>query len=326
MTKQCEGCGSFLQLEHLEKEGYVQSLDHTLCERCFRIRNYNEYKSIVKDNQEFISLLKKVDATGDLVLFVVDTLQMQREIAEIAKMLHNPILLVLTKKDLLPHTMHHDRLLEEIDRFGISYVDKIMISSRNNDHFDALYEMILKYKKSQNVYVVGLTNAGKSTMMNQLIYHYGEVKKEITTSMLSSTTMNFIAVPISDQLTLIDTPGILDRGNMVDVVDYKTLKKMTPKVEIKPRTYQIKENQSHVIEDLVRIDYMKDNNVTYYIANPLQITRYYKQIDHLKHLCCREIKVGNRQDIVISGFGFIKLMKACIVNERVLVYTRDALI
>ena len=46
----CKGCGSILQNENVNLEGYVTKLDSTLCERCFRIKNYGDYKKIEKDN------------------------------------------------------------------------------------------------------------------------------------------------------------------------------------------------------------------------------------------------------------------------------------
>ena len=39
----CTGCGAVLQNIDTTKEGYVVNLDNKLCERCFRIKNYNEY-------------------------------------------------------------------------------------------------------------------------------------------------------------------------------------------------------------------------------------------------------------------------------------------
>ena len=89
-----------------------------------------------------------------------------------------------------------------------------------------MLEKIKQYQKSNRVYVVGFTNAGKSTMMNQLIYHYSDIDQKITTSMLPSTTLKEIEVPITSELTLIDTPGILEEGSILDRVDPKLLKKI----------------------------------------------------------------------------------------------------
>ncbi len=330
MTKYCEGCGAVLQTTDRNIEGYVSDMEHTLCERCFRIRNYNDYKSIAKDNTEFMTLLEKINETNDLVVLVVDLMHIHPDIQKIACALHNPLLLVLTKRDLLPRTTYDSKLLQYVDRFQIPFVDKVMISSRKNDHMDELYEKIQKYQTSPNVYVVGLTNAGKSTMLNQMIYNYSDVKREITTSMLPSTTMNFITIPISEGLTFIDTPGILDQGNMLEYIDYPTMKKVVPRSEIRPRTYQIKDAQTHVIDSLLRVDYKTQNSVTYYISNVLKVERYYKNTDRLQELERHEITVCEREDVVISGFGFIKIMKPCKLTlftlKGVSVYTRDSLI
>ena len=73
MTK-CLGCGAILQNTDKDKEGYVKDLNKTLCERCFRIRNYSEYKFTNKDNEYYLSILKKIEETNDLVVLVTDFL------------------------------------------------------------------------------------------------------------------------------------------------------------------------------------------------------------------------------------------------------------
>ena len=55
----CEGCGALLQNVDKLKEGYTTNLDNPLCNRCFRIRHYNDYQLIEKDNDYYISILKK---------------------------------------------------------------------------------------------------------------------------------------------------------------------------------------------------------------------------------------------------------------------------
>ena len=41
----CIGCGSILQDTDKNKDGYVLDINDKLCQRCFRIRYYNEYKT-----------------------------------------------------------------------------------------------------------------------------------------------------------------------------------------------------------------------------------------------------------------------------------------
>ena len=99
MTKYCEGCGAVLQTTDRNIEGNASDMEHTLCERCFRIRNYNDYKSIAKDNTEFMTLLEKINETNDLVVLVVDLMHIHPDIQKIDCALHNPLLLILTRQD-----------------------------------------------------------------------------------------------------------------------------------------------------------------------------------------------------------------------------------
>ena len=304
----CQGCGVLCE--------------NNLCERCFRIKHYNDYKVVSKTNEDFIPMLKNISQSGDLVLLVVDLFNIGN-LSLIRKYLKNDILLVLTKRDLLPRSVSFDKLFNY--DYGIDYIDKIIISSNKNYNFDELLSKINKYRKSDNVYVVGFTNAGKSTMINKLIYNYSDNKTEITTSPLPSTTLNTIEIKLNE-FTLIDTPGLLSDGDIVNYVSGNELKKIIPKKEIKPITYQVKGNQTIVVDNYLLIE-ANDIDLTFYMSNNLKIDRYYKKIStNLK----KHIIEVNNNDIVVKGLCFIKTNKKSILNvytlDNVLVFTRDSLI
>lgn len=323
----CVGCGAILQNTDITKEGYTKSLDKNLCERCFRIKNYGDYKFIPKNNNEFIDILRDVNNTNDLVLLVVDLFSISNKIEEITKHLGNDIILVLTKRDVLPLSLKDEKLLEYKNKLNIKTVDQVIISSNKNYNLDELFEKINKYKKSNNVYVVGYTNAGKSTLINKLIYNYSELDSDITTSILPSTTLNTIEIKLNDNLVLFDTPGILDDNNIFNYVDAKKLKRILPSREIKPITYQIKNKQYIYIDEFAIIE-SSSNNLTLFFSNQLKIDRFYKEKPN--KLCKHVINVSDNQDIVISGLGFIKATKSekivIYTIDNVEVYTRDSLI
>ena len=52
MIKKCQGCGVILQSEDIKKEGYVDIIDKDVCERCFKLTNYGEYKEVTLTNSE----------------------------------------------------------------------------------------------------------------------------------------------------------------------------------------------------------------------------------------------------------------------------------
>lgn len=325
----CLGCGAILQSSNVSEVGYVRNIndDKLLCERCFRIKNYGDYKVVIKSNSEFIDILKNINKTDDLVVLVVDIFNLNNNLSIIRDYLDNDILLVLTKRDLLPRSISDEKLLKYIERYKLNVIDGLVISSNKNYHFDDLFMLVNKYKKSKDVYVVGFTNAGKSTMINKIIYNYSSDLREVTTSILPSTTLNTLCIKINDDLNIIDTPGILVDGSFFDKVDVKTLKKIIPKTEIKPISYQVKGRQYITINDFVKID-LCDVNIVMYMSKSLNIKRYYKDVD-LNNLVKHHVMVNNN-DIVINGLGFIKVFGTGYIDiytiDGVLVYTRDSLI
>ena len=174
MTKKCSGCGAIFQSLDSNLEGYIKEENITksdICERCFRIKNYGDYKFINKNNIDFINILKNINLTNDLVVLVIDLFSINKDIVNITKYLKNDILLVFTKKDILPLKVSDEKLLAYNEKLKIKCIDSIVISSNKNYSFDSLIDKINMHKKSNNVYVVGYTNAGKSTMINKLIYN-----------------------------------------------------------------------------------------------------------------------------------------------------------
>ena len=322
----CIGCGAVLQNSDVSKEGYIKN-NGNLCERCFRIKHYNEYKQVSKTNEDFIPILKDINNTKDLVVLVLDLFNLPQNLDIITNNINNEVLLVLTKRDILPKSIYDENINKYIDNYKLNYVDKIIISSLKNYNFDLLLEKINKYKKSKNVYVVGFTNAGKSTMINHLIKNYSNLDLEITTSILTSTTLNTIEVPLLDDLTLLDTPGILESGNIIDYLDNSLIKKIIPKKEIKPITYQIKNKQTILIDNICNLE-VSNTNLTIYMSNSLNIKRVYKEINNYNK---RKIVIDKKNtDIVILGLGFIRIMEPCIIyldiDEKVKVFTRKSLI
>lgn len=59
--------------------------------------------------------------------------------------------------------------------------------------------------------------------------NYSEFDCDLTVSVLPSTTLNKISIKLSDDLNLIDTPGLIDRGNIINYVDFSIMKNNTTK-------------------------------------------------------------------------------------------------
>ena len=331
--KKCLGCGVTLQDENVLLEGYTVNLENDLCQRCFRLKNYGEYQSTTRTNEEYTEILENVGKTKDLVIYVTDLLNIEQDLFNIREFLPNKILLVLNKRDVIPKSVKDEKIINYFKEKYDFFVDIVVVSSEKNINIDLLLRRIKFFQVTKNVYVCGQTNAGKSSLINRLIKNYSESKQELTISPIPSTTLDSITIEINDYLTIIDTPGLIDEESITNYVSEKELKSINPKKEIKPRTYQIRAGQSLLIGDFVRLDYVEGekNSFTLYMSNNIKIKRISSlRNDSLKNLSKRTYQLPFNQDIVIKGLGFVKIVNRGVVdiylNQRVGTFLRDNLI
>lgn len=324
MIKKCLGCGVILQTTYTNKEGYVDNIDKEVCERCFKLKNYGEYKEVTLDNETYKQILSEIPKDS-LIVYMTSLLNINLDHIKDFK----NVIIVLTKKDLLPKSVKDYKLIDYISRLADNYLDIEIISSVKNYNLDSLMSKIKKYSTNKEVYFVGMTNSGKSTLINKLIKNYSTKEEQITTSMYPSTTLNKIELNIDD-LKIIDTPGLLSSRSILNNLSTKEIKKITPKKEIKPRSYQLKGKGSLVIEDYIRIDYYSDNNITIYIANNLNINKMTHNNIKLRDTNKYTFNLSENKDIVIEDLCFIKFTKECNIDiyspYQVNIYERDNLI
>ena len=282
------------------------------------MKNYGEYQVVTKSNDEYLKILKSVGETKDLVLYITDLLNLEENIEEIRNIIPNKMILVLNKKDVLPKSVKEEKLINYLKEKNIEFEEVIVVSVNKNINIDYLLKRIKYYQTSKNVYVVGHTNAGKSSLINKLISNYSDNTQELTMSPLPSTTLNLVKIDINDHLTLIDTPGLVDNGSILNRVDASMVKKISPKKEIKPRTYQLRKNQSIIIEDLVRIDYVEGekNSFTLFVSNDLKVKRLLNLFnnDELKDKNKLTYEVKYDEDLVINGLGFVKIVNKGVID------------
>lgn len=310
MSKKCLGCGVVLQDENLKKEGYTTNIENDICQRCFRLKNYGECQMVVKSNEEYKEILQEIGKTKDLVIYVVDVLNIEEKLEDVQELLPNNLILVINKRDVIPRSVKDEKIINYLKEKYPFFNDVLVISSNKNYNIDYLLKRIKYYQTSKSVYVVGHTNAGKSTLINKLIKNYSDSTQELTISNLPSTTLNTVTIDINEHLKIIDTPGLIDNGSITNYIDDKMLKKICPRKEIKPKTYQLRRGQSIIIEDLFRLDYVEGerNSFTIYMSNDLKVKRVFSSRHKQLHdLYKTTYHLSFNQDLVIKGLGFIKI-------------------
>jgi len=80
---------------------------------------------------------------------------------------------------------------------GLRPIDVALLSAKTNQSVDDLLKLIDKHRGNRDVYVVGVTNVGKSTLINQIVRQNTGVKDLITTSRFPGTTLDKIELPNS---------------------------------------------------------------------------------------------------------------------------------
>lgn len=219
----CIGCGAILQVTDKKTPGYTpeSALKKGLesgqlyCQRCFRLRHYNEIAPVDISDDDFRKLLSQISDSNSLVVYVVDMFDFN---GSLIPGLHrfigdNPVLLVGNKEDVFPKSIKRHRMKEwlrqQAKANGILPEDVVITSAKNASSVEALFNAVEKLRKSRDVYVVGVTNVGKSTLINSLIAIRNGIKDVITTSRFPGTTLDRIEIPFDDHSNLIDTPGII---------------------------------------------------------------------------------------------------------------------
>lgn len=324
MNKKCIGCGIELQDIDSTKEGYVVSIDDSICQRCFRLRNYNEYQKTERDNKDYLEVINLIK-DDDLVVYVTSLLDISLDYIDSFK----NVIVVLTKRDILPKSVKDEKLVSYVkNRYNC--LEVVVVSAVKNYNLDGLFEIVKRYSKNNNAYIIGKTNSGKSTLINKLIKNYASLESEITSSMYPSTTLDKIVIKI-ENLSIIDTPGLVNGNSIINYIDNDILKRITIKKEIKPKTYNLVGKGSILIDELLRIDYSTlGSSMTIYINNGINVRFLGK--DNKKKLEGKKyyFNLDSKKDIVISDLCFIKFTKEIELNiysdNEILIYERDNLI
>jgi ribosome biogenesis GTPase YqeH len=345
--RRCPGCGVILQTIDEKLPGYVPNKhvdrhEVVLCQRCFKLQHYGEdiapKESFLFD--DFYQILIKAKKDQASIIWVLDILNFETtlsmELLNAVKGLK--VYFIATKRDLLPKTIQNKKLETYIQQFLESMhmpFEKIIIaSSKTNQAMDDIKTMIAEDNQGKDLYVIGATSSGKSSLINTYLKHFSnQTKKLITTSPFPGTTLRVIEIPLNDQQTIYDTPGYVANHSMLAKVEKEVIKTMMPKVEIKPMSFRLGAKDALAIGGLVRLDVLsgKKEFVYTFFANPITYQKmqvlkadesFFKMIEkkQLKPISKSYSKMADfttieftlptkgRIDLAISGYGWLNFL------------------
>ncbi|RRJ66855.1 ribosome biogenesis GTPase YqeH [Paenibacillus oralis] len=338
----CSGCGITLQSEAQDKPGYVPSgalaKEPVICQRCFRIKNYNESSSVTVEQDEFLRLLAQIGSKKALVIHIVDLFDFQGSvISGLQRFIgNNPVLLAVNKIDLLPKVTNWNKVRNWVQKeakdMGLKVEDVVLCSAKQNSGFDRLLEAVAAHRGDRDVYVVGATNVGKSSLINRLIRDYSDLEQELTVSRYPGTTLDMVHIPLDDGREIIDTPGIVYPSRYSEMVAPGDLGVILPEKPLKPAVYQLNEGQTLFFGGFGRFDFVQGDrqSFTCFVSGRVPIHRTKlaradelfaehagemlappsrENLDKLPAWTRHEFRVdkGSSSDLFISGLGWIKI-------------------
>lgn len=286
MTK-CKGCGITLQTENKNDVGYTPDIKNELCERCFKLKNYNVLTNtgVKIDNEKLIEKINKLDV---FVFFLTDFINLDNSVIEYYKKIKSKKVMILTKADIIPRNIKYNKLIENIKDLYEIREDIILTSSKKKLNISTITNLCLENK---NVIFVGFTNAGKSSLINSL------TGSDITVSNSQNTTQELIKLNVHG-VTIYDAPGLMDDVNRENI----------PKSSINPRSYQLP-GKHYLSINGIKLNIKENSNFTIYVGNEVEILR---RKEHENVEC--NIIVPKNSDVVLKGLGFIKFSNTTLIS------------
>ncbi|MFW6285443.1 MAG: ribosome biogenesis GTPase YqeH [Bacillota bacterium] len=358
----CIGCGGILQNTDKDKPFYtpktIEEGKEIYCQRCYRMRHYGEVIPTQLDEDDYRSVLDAIDPEA-LIVKVIDLFDIEGSIIpSIGKIpASGKVFIVANKRDVLPKNVRDSKIAHTVKKvladYGIKAQDVVIVSAKKNWNIDTLLDRMAKAASGRDIYLVGATNAGKSTLLNHMIQATAERSvNPITTFYAPGTTQGFIPIPFEEN-TLYDTPGLFKSNHLNRMLSAKAQKAVQPKGEIKPIVYQLEVNQTIFIGALARIDFIRGlpSSFIFYVSPDVTVHRT-KMINadqfYDKHAGSSltppydderipsfkvhqfPLQRETKTDIVIPGLGFVSVKGTGIIRlytpEGITAYQREALI
>jgi len=258
-----------------------QQFRNLICQRCFMLKHYREVIAVQVPIQQFRpKLTERLNNRRALVIKIIDIFDFSGSFIENFHEVvgpKNPVIVLANKMDLLPKGWTEERVrtwvkknIEQLDPLLENVVGVHLISSKRNEGVERFLQTVDRYRKDRDIYVLGCSNSGKSTLINLLInQHRGFINPKVdiqmpTVSPVPGTTINFLAIPTKGGGFIYDTPGILNRYQLINYLTPQEVQLTLPSRPIKPANYFIMPGKSLFLGGVGRIDYVEGGGRMYF--------------------------------------------------------------
>lgn len=311
MSRKCMGCGSVFQSEDSKKQGYVRQEklnDAVYCERCFRLKHYHERKleSLSISNED---ILKCAERYSCPIYYFIDLLNLSEESIRLFRRISGVKFLVLTKIDYIPKSISISNIMSRIRLIYDVHEEIIPVSIHRDGTMNHFWNHISSHSFSQVVFL-GMTNVGKSSLLNQLSFLKSNVESPILVSEMPNTTREFISWKIQD-ITIYDAPGFsYEHAYDGDLQFSSAFKKW-----MHPITHSLKKDARLYFHSSFTLQQdCVQNYVTFYGSNEYVMEKLYRDIPEFTYE--ETICFNDFQDLVFPGVGFFQFRSGANVTIR----------
>ncbi|RCI02537.1 hypothetical protein CU098_011589 [Rhizopus stolonifer] len=303
----------------------IERQERQVCQRCYHLQHQNtpttdSSPAFLKASQQYGSLEFLKTKRDPLIVAVLDVTDLPSSLGDLPSLLaSNPgarILLAANKVDILPASARRheqrirDWILHHVKSLGLptqQIRSVTLISAKKGWGVPSLMRKIDQEKRpTDDVYLVGCTNVGKSALVNQFMSQIRgsldsagrqlksqlKAQYKITSSAVPGTTMGTIKVPlhalgmthsddhweskrfVTRDRYLIDTPGIINDHQLIHQLPFTEQKKLVNQKELNPLTFRLEPGKSLLLKPLVRIDLIE-------ASDPVLMTLFSPLAPHL---------------------------------------------
>ncbi|WP_339020147.1 ribosome biogenesis GTPase YqeH [Spiroplasma endosymbiont of Atherix ibis] len=248
--KKCIGCGKQFQNTNDKQPGFSLNIEkQDLCLRCFKIKYYNKLVEQEINDQDFINIIDEINSTTKKIryYYVVDIFDLPgSRLTWLEKLISKKEVVILVNKiDLFPKSVKKLKIFNYINKFfedsPIRNSKIILTSSIKQDYVYSLVNELKSVEYDQ--YIVGISNAGKSSLINACLKLNKQIPS-IITSKYVNTTLDKIKINFTENNFVYDTPGLVKHNHIAIATAPNYWYFFFFQKEIKQVTYQLNAGQS----------------------------------------------------------------------------------
>lgn len=330
----CQGCGARFQNEDPKGFGYLpENLVQeaaVLCQRCFRIQHYGRDEHGPVSSHESIQAIKAGLSWCSGVVLVTDLLDFEASLArELLRLIGGKtMILAVNKVDLLPEQTPVAETESWVRRRLVTHkglqARPLLISARNGYGFVALAQLL--ETMGPRILFVGVTNAGKSSVLQRLLQmrigggQRGSLKPTI--SPYPGTTVSVSRWHCPNGLVFADSPGYVVGNRVSDLVKAECARKIIPHRRLSSHLYPVTAGDLIYIAGLCGMECLSGNGLLLgYAGSEIKweksSTRHMeKWLFQFRGPCKasswekREFRLKPGEDLVVNGLGWVSARQA----------------